>query len=622
MPEHKTQEAEPKKRFPEMNCEERYMYYDESEKIQKDTDDRSSDRYRPCAGHGRDNDPQRTCLMGARGKMFRRSFPVRLYICAGILTAGCMFSLNTEAKEAVVSKGVYVEGVDVGGLTREELVQAIDSKVAELASARMTFRINEEDVAASLSEFGLTWSNREIVDDIMQLGASGDILKRYKDQKDIEQNRKEYHLRFQSDADRIRSYAQTFTAYEKEPVDARIYTTDDLLPGVEGGTDGIRIRVEDTAAQIAEAISGWDGVSALSMDVPVDHTKPDVPYEELAIICDPLGTATTDYSFSSYERAINVQNGCSKISGTLLYPGDYFSVTDAVTPFTAENGYEPAPSYEENRVVDSYGGGICQVSTTLYNAVLKSELEVTARSNHTMAVSYVDLSKDAAIAEGVMDMSFVNNKEDPIYIIGYAYNGTLSFTIYGHETRPANRSIELVSVTTGTMEPSSAMIYANPNQPVGYINQTQSPHTGYTAELWKNIYYDGELTESVQINSSYYNAVGTIYDVGVASSNTALTQAMYSAISTNDLSSVQAVIAGAANYGNQTPQTQTAPAADTQQVPVEVPQPAAEEVQTVPEEVQTIPEEGVITDQGLILDPALLEGGDYSQPDMDEAPQY
>ena len=212
--------------------------------------------------------------------------------------------------------------------------------------------------------------------------------------------------------------------------------------------------------------------------------------------------------------------------------------------------------------------------------------------------------------------------EDPIYIIGYADNGTLSFTIYGHETRPANRSIELVSVTTGTMEPSSAMIYANPSQPVGYINQTQSPHTGYTAELWKNIYYDGELTESVQINSSYYNAVGTIYDVGVASSNTALTQAMYSAISTNDLSSVQAVIAGAANYGNQTPQTQTAPAADTQQVPVEVPQPAAEEIQTVPEEVQTIPEEGVITDQGLILDPALLEGGDYSQPDMDEAVQY
>ena len=138
------------------------------------------------------------------------------------------------------------------------------------------------------------------------------------------------------------------------------------------------------------------------------------------------------------------------ISGSLIFPGESFSVTAAVAPFTAENGYEPAPSYEENRVVDSYGGGICQVSTTLYNAVLKAELEVTARSNHTMVVNYVDLSKDAAIAEGVMDLAFVNTTDAPIYIVGYAYGGTLSFTIYGHETRPANRSIEFVSETTST----------------------------------------------------------------------------------------------------------------------------------------------------------------------------
>ena len=79
-------------------------------------------------------------------------------------------------------------------------------------------------------------------------------------------------------------------------------------------------------------------------------------------------------------------------------------MTDAVVPFNAENGYELAPSYEAGQVVDSYGGGICQVSTTLYNAVLKAELEVDARSNHTMLVGYVDPSKDAAIAEGVMDL--------------------------------------------------------------------------------------------------------------------------------------------------------------------------------------------------------------------------
>ena len=92
--------------------------------------------------------------------------------------------------------------------------------------------------------------------------------------------------------------------------------------------------------------------------------------------------------------------GASKLNGHIIYPGETFSVTAAVIPFTAENGYMLAPSYESGSVVDSYGGGICQVSTTLYNAVLDAELEVVERHNHSMTVSYVEASKDAAIAEG------------------------------------------------------------------------------------------------------------------------------------------------------------------------------------------------------------------------------
>ena len=108
-------------------------------------------------------------------------------------------------------------------------------------------------------------------------------------------------------------------------------------------------------------------------------------------------------------------------------------MTAAVSPFTAENGYELAPSYESGKVVDSYGGGICQVSTTLYNALLKSELEILERHNHTMIVTYVDPSKDAAIAEGLMDLQFANNTDYPIYIEGYGYGGGTD--IYGIRKR-------------------------------------------------------------------------------------------------------------------------------------------------------------------------------------------
>ena len=118
-----------------------------------------------------------------------------------------------------------------------------------------------------------------------------------------------------------------------------------------------------------------------------------------------------------YERRKqNVAVGAEKINGTLVQPGEEFSVEAVVVPFDAENGYALAASYEMGKVVDSYGGGICQVSTTLYVAVLKAELEVTERYSHSMIVHYVDPSMDAAIAEGLKDLKFINNTDAPIYI--------------------------------------------------------------------------------------------------------------------------------------------------------------------------------------------------------------
>lgn len=458
---------------------------------------------------------------------------------------------TVKAAETVISNGVFIEGIDVSGMTAAEASAAVQNKVAELGEATVTLMMGDTPITATLNSLGLEWENKEIIDEIKNLGTTGNIVQRYKDQKDLEHQNKEYEVEFTVDQQKARSFVEGCSIYNSEPVNGTVYTQDDGTPGVEGGTDGLTLRVEDSVALVEEAFESWEG-GDLTIDLAVDRVSPDITQEELSLVKDVLGTATTDYSSSSWARATNVEVGCSKISGTLIFPGEGFSVTAAVTPFTAENGYEPAPSYEENRVVDSYGGGICQVSTTLYNAVLKAELEVTARSNHTMIVTYVDPSKDAAIAEGVMDLAFYNNTDAPIYIVGYAYGGTLSFTIYGHETRPSNRSIEFVSNVTSTTEPSGVKLYPNPNQNVGYLNQTQSPHTGYTAELWKNIYEDGVLVDSVQVNNSTYQSVGTAYDVGVASDNTALTQAMYTAIATNDLTQVQAVIANAAAYTNPT----------------------------------------------------------------------
>lgn len=163
-----------------------------------------------------------------------------------------------------------------------------------------------------------------------------------------------------------------------------------------------------------------------------------------------------------------------------------------------------------------------------------------------------------------MDMAFVNNTDAPIYIYGYCYGGTITFTVYGHETRPSNRTIEFESRVTSQTDPTGIQLVADTSQNVGYLQQTQSPHTGYTAELWKNIYIDGVLTDSVQVNSSTYQAVGTIYKVGVVSAYGNVTQAMYAAIAANDLSQVQNVMRYGTTAGAQA-QTQGQTQAQTGQ---------------------------------------------------------
>lgn len=512
------------------------------------------------------------------------------------------------AGETTVSKGIYVQGIDCAGMTEEEVTAAVQDKVSQLGKTSVTLKIADQQTVCTLSELGLRWRNKEIMNEVLTLGATGNIVRRYKDQKDLQNSSREFALQFKLKGKKIRAYCKGLSSYNREPVNASIFTRDDLTPGVEGGTTGLKVDVDGAVMALKKAVQDWDGASGLTVEIPTVSTQPEVTYEELAAVKDVLGTATTDYSASSWARAVNVENGCRKISGTLIYPGDSFSVTQAVAPFTAENGYEKAPSYEENRVVDSYGGGICQVSTTLYNAVLKSELEVTARSNHTMVVGYVPLSKDAAIAEGVMDLAFVNTKDSPVYIIGYTYGGTITFTIYGQETRPSNRTLDFESRTIQTIEPSGAKLFANSAQNVGYIMQTQSQHTGYVAELWKNVYIDGVLSESVQVNSSTYTAVGTIYDIGVASSNPAVTQLVSSAIGTGSLANVQTAIANAnALAAQQQAQQQSEQAQQQQQT-----QQQSEQAQQIPQPQPAQPEETQPAQPGG-ADIVIGEGGDVDE---------
>ena len=201
-----------------------------------------------------------------------------------------------------------------------------------------------------------------------------------------------------------------------------------------------------------------------------------------------------------------------------------------------------AGSYLNGKVVDSLGGGICQVSTTLYNAVLESELEVSERHNHSMIVSYVDPSADAAIAESSgKDFKFVNNYDYPIYIEAVTANKKVTVNIYGKETRPEGRVVKYESEVLEVIHPTSDAIYADPAQPIGYI-VTESAHTGYKARLWKVVTENGVEVSREQVNSSNYKVSPRSATVGTATADPNAYNEIMAAIGTANIDHVRNVI--------------------------------------------------------------------------------
>ncbi len=486
------------------------------------------------------------------------------------LGACCLFASAASEQPKVISSGVFIGEQDVSGMTVEEAQAYVKGEVKALSDSVITIRMDEDEVSKTWKELGLKWKNTDLVDEVSQIGTTGNIVRRYKEQKDLQNQSSRFEIEYTLDESAEEAFVESCSEFNSEPVEGTAYMGDDGMLHVEGGTDGLTLDADATLKALQDHLDTRQAGDFV-LDATVDRISPVVTAEMLSKMTDVLGSATTDYSASSWGRAKNVENGTSKINGTLLLPGESFSVTDAVSPFTAENGYELAPSYESGQVVDSYGGGICQVSTTLYNAVLKSELQVDARSNHTMIVNYVEPSKDAAIAEGLMDFVFTNTLENPVFIAGSAYYGTLNFTIFGVETRPSNRSIEFISETTSQTDPASNIkLVAKTDQNVGYLYQAQSPHQGLSAVLWKNIYVDGVLTDTIQVNSSTYQASPAIYEVGVVTDNQALSSALYTAIGQNDLQQVQTLLTTGLQTETQATEAQQQTDPQTQQ-PVQTP---------------------------------------------------
>lgn len=453
-----------------------------------------------------------------------------------------MIPVNAETDEtSTIPQRVYFGDIAVGGMTQEEAAAAVEDYLNELQNQKVTLRAGDNTVDVPVSQIGLTWGNPEIAEEAVALGKSGNLIVRYKAMKDLENQDKVYELAYKADGDKISQMLETNAqALNTEAKDGGLTRENDGFTVIPG-SQGVSVNIEKSAKILEEYFSKeWKGEAA-SIEIAADVVEPRGSEAELSKVKDLLGGFHTSYGTSGAGRSKNVQNGAAKINGSVIYPGDTFSVYEAVSPFDAENGYELAGSYENGTTVETYGGGICQVSTTLYNAVIRAELDVAERFNHSMIVGYVDPSADAAIAGTYKDLKFVNNTDAPIYIEGYTKDMVIYFNIFGQETRPANREVIFESETLSTTDPG--VQYQASGDPIGYISQKQSSHVGYTAQLWKIVKVDGVEQSREVFNKSTYKPSPRIVVVGTGSGNPEAVAAMNAAVASQDQGTIEAAAA-------------------------------------------------------------------------------
>jgi Uncharacterized vancomycin resistance protein len=412
-----------------------------------------------------------------------------------------------KAAESDILENVSVSGIDVGGMTKAEAENKLDEYISSSEDNIITLKAGDKTESFTYAKLKIRFDTAKAAEEAYYLGRKGNVFRRaaavYKAGKNgtdiampAEVSRKTIKKLIMHREDGLVSHARN----------ARIVLRNGKGQIIKS-KNGHKIVYGESVTAVQDAVQNeWKGKD-ITVKLAVTAEKPQYTAKDFKGLTDVMGKYTTDFSGSALGRCRNIAVGASKINGSVIEPGEEFSVYNTVSPMNAENGYFLAPTIVGEKHIDDYGGGICQVATTLYNAVIRAELKVVERHSHSMAVYYVPLSADATIANEDTDFRFRNNKKSSIYIYAKTHGSEVTMVIFGRDTRSKNRKVGFESVTTSVIKPGRKVVEKDPDLAKGKIKIKEQGITGYTAQLWKIVKVNGKVKSRTLFNSSSYSKV-------------------------------------------------------------------------------------------------------------------
>ena len=481
--------------------------------------------------------------------------------------------VNKVAKDTIWNY-ISIDGVDVSGMKADEAKEALAEKVEEYQKQELTLIADGVKAEVTLKDLGFEMKDVDkLVKEAVDYGKEGSVWERHRQLKALEEAPQNLKANFQVDEKIAKTtITEKIPHLDNEARNATIKREDGVFKVTEGKS-GKKIDLETSVKRISDYFSNeWKPQSKDSISLVTVVDEPDIKAEDLKKIKDELGTFSTTFTSGS-NRGKNIKHAAGLINGIVLMPGEEMSASDAMGSRTKENGYLEAGSYLDGQTVQTYGGGVCQVSTTLYNAVILAELEITERWAHSMSVDYVKPSMDAAISEGYKDLKFKNNTNAPVYIEGYTNGGKLTFTVYGENSHEEGRKVSYVSEVTSRTEAKKKFVASG--DAVGTLKKSVSGHDAIKAKLWKVVTVNGSEVSREAINSSNYQSSTATWKVGVGTDNAEAKKVLTDAIKTQDEAKIKAAIAQAkdiiAKASQPTTNQPVTPTPETPQTPEDNP---------------------------------------------------
>ena len=354
---------------------------------------------------------------------------IALVLIGAMLMSGgfVIHSYNTSVSDDRILNRIYINGFGVGGLNKDEARDAIRQNHS---FKNLNLVYEGSDHVYSLAELGCEFDIDQAIDQALQVGRNEDFIKNISDYVGLKflDDSRTFEVKPQIPQDiEDRIYEDIKSKIERKPENASISIGSSI--DVKKGEEGVKINRDEFRKAIYDAIKPNVDVT---VKVPIESVTPEITSDELSRIDGIIGTYRTNFSPNVEGRNENIRLSAQYMNNYLLMPGEVFSYNKVTRLKTVSNGYKNATVIVNGEIEEGLGGGVCQVSSTLYNSVLYSGLEIVQRRPHSIPSSYVNYGRDAVVSDNAIDFKFKNNYDFPVYLKTYVGSSSVTVTIYGN----------------------------------------------------------------------------------------------------------------------------------------------------------------------------------------------